>query len=139
MSLRKDIRTAIIDQLKTILPGVHVDKWSGEDAAFNNEHQWPAVYVSYSSGHFGESTELGATTYDRLLNYDLFVGARNDQSGSGDDAAMDILETIEISLSGHEVTGAGLVEPAGVEELVAASMGRFLYGQAWQLQMLESH
>ena len=140
MSLRKDIRSGIIAAIEALVAStVTVAKWSGEDAAFNDDRNWPSVYVSYAGMASEPGEELGAVTYFRDMRFDVYVGCRTTSTEDGDDQAMDLLETIEEGITGTEIAAAGILEPAGEEGLVAASMGRFLYGQAWRLQNLESH
>ena len=135
MSARKDIRDGIKTAIEGLLPGTPVRIWEGEDQAFNQEHLWPAVFVSYDGIAFGSPLELGGpTTYNRQFLYNIYVCAR------GQDAAMDILETIETGLSGQSVAGGyGPLELIEGEGLVASSMDRHLYVQQWSVNDMESH
>ena len=140
MSLRRQIRDDIITAAQTLLPDVPVRKWSGEERAFNEEREWPVVYVAYAGVEFSDDMELGAATYERIHYYDIFVCARDDATQTGDDYAMDILETLETGLSGKVVAdGRAMLELAEGEALVRAEIGRFLYVQSWRASVLETH
>ena len=147
MSTRADIRAAFISKIKAILPDATVDKWDGEEAAFNRVYQWPAVYVAYLGLSTGPDEEVGpaATTYARSFDVLVYVCAKDDALGVGDEQAMDMLEAMETGISGTEIAGVGpaelrpVFEDARCEALLGARDGHYLYGQAWRVQDVESH
>lgn len=137
-------RLSIINAFKVEVlaanPTVAIEKWNGEEAVFNSAHTWPCVFLSYAGLDFGQQEEFGATTYARTHVFNVFVAAASSISDGtlGDETAVELLENIEIGVSGKEISGIGLAELIN-EELVHAHMGRFLYVQTWKIEAIESH
>lgn len=139
MSKRIDLRDDLLAAVQTANPGITIDDWAGEEAVFNTAHAWPSIAVAYAGTEFGESEEIGATTYGRSHVFHVFVCTANVAGGTaGDAAAMTILENTETAVSGQLIADLGLAEVMG-EELVHVHMGRFLYAQTWKIVLLESH
>lgn len=139
MSIRIDLRDDLLAAVQTANSGVSIDDWAGEEAVFNTAHAWPSIAVAYAGTEFGESEEIGVTTYARSHIFHIFVCAANVAGGAaGDATAMTILENTETAVSGQLISDLGLAEVIS-EELVHVHMGRYLYAQTWKIVLLESH
>ena len=145
-SLRSDIRTGFISEVETLLPGIAVSAWRGEEFAFNESRTFPSVYVAYFGMECGEDEEIsGATTYLRDFSIRVFVCTKTTVSdGYGDMQAIDILETLEEGLSGKVIAGCGEARLSNeidgqAELLLAAHREYYLYSQAYRIMGLESH
>lgn len=138
MSARTDIKNALITKISAANTGVAIGTWDGEEAIFNSAHAWPSIAVAYAGTEFGESEELGATTYARHHVFQVFVCTAHAGSVIGDTQAMTILENSETAVAGQIIASLGQAEIIG-EELVHVHMGRFLYVQTWKITLLESH
>jgi len=145
MSLRTDLKTALKAKVAAAIAAagltVPCEKWSGEEAVFNESHAWPGISVAAAGIEFGEPLEIredNAATYQRGHVFHVFAYAAHVPNGAdGDDTCDAILDVIEDGVAGQLIAGLGKAEIIG-EERVHVHMGRFLYVQTWKIELLES-
>jgi len=145
MSSRTDIKKSLKAYTEAALTAaglsVPTEKWSGEEAVFNESHAWPGVSITPAGIEFGEPEEIGfeLATYQRGHVFHVFVYAAHVPGGAaGDDTCDVILDAIEAGVAGKLIANLGQAEIIG-EERVHVHMGRFLYVQTWKINLLESH
>ncbi len=144
-----NIRTALKSDLKAKIEAAvaaaglaaPIEKWSGEDAVFNEHHAWPGISITPAGIEFGEPEEIrddDGATYKRGHVFHVFTYAAHVPNGAdGDDTCDAILGAIEEGIAGQLIAEAGKAEIIG-EGQVHVHMGRFLYVQTWKIELLES-
>ncbi|MFA7347261.1 MAG: hypothetical protein WCZ86_05835 [Desulfurivibrionaceae bacterium] len=141
-TLKNGLKAAVEAAIAAAALTVPVEKWSGEEAVFNDSHAWPGISVTSAGIEFGEPEEIredDGATYQRGHVFRVFTYAAHVPNGTdGDDTCDAINDVIEDGVAGHLISGLGKAEIIG-EEQVAAHMGRFLYVQTWKIELLESH
>lgn len=140
--LKNGLKTAIEAALAAAELTVATEKWSGEEAVFNEHHAWPGVSVTAAGIEFGEPLEVrddDGATYQRGHVFHVFSYAAHVPNGpDGDDTCDAINDVIEDGVAGALIADLGKAEIIG-EERVHVHMGRFLYVQTWKIELLESH
>lgn len=150
MSARNDIRSGIKTAIEAIsLPaGTVVGTFAGEARAMQEATAGAArVYVLYFGARGGKREEFGDMSYMRSFEFIVYVATADDPDGdNGDVTVMTILETIEEGLSGQTIASIGEAELCEMPELGGmfesirgADSGKYLYGQGWHVEEMESH
>jgi hypothetical protein len=145
---RTTLKTALVTALTAALtpdepeavPAAPVAKWDGEEAVFNQNRLWPALFVAYAGTEFGDQLEIGPdqATYERAHIFQVFYATAHTAATAGDEQAMELMAAVETGVSGLILAELAQAEILG-EELVHVHMGRFLYVQTWRLALVESH
>lgn len=140
MGLRNDIYDRFMDIVQGAVPsGITVEPWRGDEAVFNRERSFPAVFGAYSGMAYSPQLEIGQQTFEQDMVFLLWVACVDDQYFEADRDARDLLDYLADALAFTECGDLGQIVPDAAlddgktEALVEARSGQVLYVQAWRV------
>lgn len=132
MATTKAILLAAADRLKSQVPGVAVELYPENPAAWRMNHPRAALLVDYRGSRYGEVVDTGIVAQGRELSIGISVVARTLHDAYG---ALAITDAVRLALLGQRLPDCRKLRLSS-ERFVAQEAGNWIYELVFSAESL---